>query len=180
MSKEENAIDSLHLETISIAKTGMLIRKPATQVFEAVICPSITTKVWFTRSSGRLEPGKQVRWEWEMYGVSTQVTLRVLQTLDAASHLEPRRPSGGVFSAMLQLPSKALHSPFGAIYGGVADTPSSRAGGRFGPGKACSCSRVYVALFGDFRKALIPLAPKQTQSRNPLPWLDFRDLESRE
>lgn len=51
-----------------IAKAQMLIRKPAAQVFEALIDPAITCKFWFTHGSGRLEVGKQVRWAWAMYG----------------------------------------------------------------------------------------------------------------
>jgi uncharacterized protein YndB with AHSA1/START domain len=44
----------------------MLIRKPVAEVFEAFVNPDITMKFWFTKSSGRLEAGKQVQWEWEM------------------------------------------------------------------------------------------------------------------
>jgi uncharacterized protein YndB with AHSA1/START domain len=44
----------------------MLIRKPVAEVFEAFVNPDITTKFWFIKSSGRLEAGKQVQWEWEM------------------------------------------------------------------------------------------------------------------
>jgi len=54
----------------------MLIRKPAAVVFQAFIDPAITTNFWFTKSSGLLETGKTVTWEWEMYGVSTDVTVR--------------------------------------------------------------------------------------------------------
>lgn len=61
-----------------IAKTEMLIRRPVTDVFEAFIDPAITTKFWFTKSSGRLETGKQVRWEWEMYNASTEVNVKVI------------------------------------------------------------------------------------------------------
>ena len=62
-----------------IAKAGMLIRKPVAEVFEAVIDPAITTRFWFSRSSGRLEPGKQIRWEWETYDVAAQVRVRALE-----------------------------------------------------------------------------------------------------
>lgn len=48
----------------------MMIRKPVSVVFHAFIQPEITTKFWFTRSGGPLEKGKEVKWEWEMYGVS--------------------------------------------------------------------------------------------------------------
>lgn len=51
----------------------MLIRKPVSMVFEAFIDPSITTNFWFTKSSGKLEAGKTITWQWEMYGVSTNV-----------------------------------------------------------------------------------------------------------
>ena len=52
---------------LPITKTGMLIRKPVADVFEAFVNPDITTKFWFTKSSGKLQADKQVRWEWEMY-----------------------------------------------------------------------------------------------------------------
>jgi uncharacterized protein YndB with AHSA1/START domain len=70
---------ALELNHPPVAKTGMLIRKPVEQVFAAFIDPDITTKFWFTKSSGRLEAGKQVRWEWEMYDVATQVTVKVIE-----------------------------------------------------------------------------------------------------
>jgi hypothetical protein len=52
-------MDNLQLKQVPMAKTGMLIRKPVADVFEAFINPDITTKFWFTKSSGRLEVGKQ-------------------------------------------------------------------------------------------------------------------------
>ena len=57
----------------------MLIRKPAADVYRAFIDPEVTTKFWFTKSSGRLEAGKQVKWEWEMYGAATNVTVKELE-----------------------------------------------------------------------------------------------------
>lgn len=54
----------------------MLIRKPVSQVFQAFIDPTITTNFWFTKSSGKLEIGKTVKWEWEMYGVSSDVRVK--------------------------------------------------------------------------------------------------------
>ena len=64
---------------VSIAKVEMLIRKPVEEVFEAFIDPAITTKFWFTKSSGKLEIGKRVRWDWEMYGVSTDLDVKVIE-----------------------------------------------------------------------------------------------------
>ncbi|WP_312991937.1 SRPBCC family protein [Chryseobacterium flavum] len=51
----------------------MLIRKPVEDVFEAFINPEVTTNFWFTKSTGKLEEGKIVTWEWEMYGVKSEV-----------------------------------------------------------------------------------------------------------
>ena len=51
----------------------MLIRKPVTEVFEAFVNPEITTHFWFTKSSGRLQPGKTILWEWEMYQVKDEI-----------------------------------------------------------------------------------------------------------
>ena len=59
----------------------MLIRKPVADVFEAFIDPTITTKFWFTKSSGRLQTGKQLQWDWEMYGISIPVTVKSLEPL---------------------------------------------------------------------------------------------------
>ena len=50
-----------------VAKSEMLVRRPVAEVFEAFVNPEITTKFWFTHSSGKLEAGKQVKWNWEMY-----------------------------------------------------------------------------------------------------------------
>lgn len=61
------------------AKAEMLIRKPVADVFEAFVNPEITTRFWFTRSSGRLEAGKQVEWVWEMFDVSTQVNVKAIE-----------------------------------------------------------------------------------------------------
>lgn len=61
------------------SKAAMLIRKPASQVFEAFINPEITTKFWFTKSSGKLETGKLVQWDWEMYGISEQVMAKSIE-----------------------------------------------------------------------------------------------------
>ena len=70
---------NLQLTQVPIATTGMLIRKPVGEVFEAIVNPDITTKFWFTRSSGRLDPGRQVQWDWEMYDVSVQVTAKTIE-----------------------------------------------------------------------------------------------------
>jgi uncharacterized protein YndB with AHSA1/START domain len=62
-----------------IAKAEMLIRKPVAEVFEAFVNPAITSKFWFTKGSGRLEAGKQVRWDWEMYHFSVPVNVKAVE-----------------------------------------------------------------------------------------------------
>ena len=63
---------------IPTAETGMLIRKPVEETFAAFVDPAITTKFWFTRSSGGLEKGKDVEWTWEMYNFTSFVSVKDL------------------------------------------------------------------------------------------------------
>jgi uncharacterized protein YndB with AHSA1/START domain len=72
-------MDNLQLTQVPVTKTGMLIRRAVADVFEAFVNPDITTKFWFTRSSGRLEAGRQVQWDWEMYGISITVTAKAIE-----------------------------------------------------------------------------------------------------
>jgi uncharacterized protein YndB with AHSA1/START domain len=65
-------------DDVIAAEAGMLIRRPVAEVFRAVVDPEVTTKFWFTRSSGKLEPGKRVRWEWEMYDQSADVDVDLI------------------------------------------------------------------------------------------------------
>ena len=62
-----------------VAKAQMLIRRPAPEVFEAFVDPAITSRFWFSKSSGRLAAGQKVRWDWEMYGASTTVDVRAIE-----------------------------------------------------------------------------------------------------
>jgi uncharacterized protein YndB with AHSA1/START domain len=62
-----------------IAAAQMLTRRPISVVFEAFVDPAVTSRFWFSRSSGRLEVGKQVRWDWDMYGVGTTVDVKALE-----------------------------------------------------------------------------------------------------
>lgn len=62
-----------------VAKTGMLIRRPAEQVFEAIVDPAITSQFWFSQGSGRLEQGRTVRWTWESHDVTGDVAAKVVE-----------------------------------------------------------------------------------------------------
>jgi len=74
-------MDHLTLTKAPIMKTGMLIRKPVAQVFEAFVNPDLTTRFWFTKSSGKLEPGKQVQWRGSP--CSSQASRRIWSTRSA-------------------------------------------------------------------------------------------------
>ena len=63
-----------------VATAQMMIRKPIEIVFESLIEPAITTRFWFSKSSGRLTVGKRIRWDWEMYGLHTEVEVKALET----------------------------------------------------------------------------------------------------
>lgn len=69
-------LEALALTKPPVVTTDMLIRRPAVEVYEAFADPAVTTKFWFTKSSGRLEPGARVRWDWEMFDLHTFVTVK--------------------------------------------------------------------------------------------------------
>jgi len=56
------------------AISGMLIRKPVAEVFEALVNPGITSMFWFSKGSGRLDAGRPVEWTWEKYQVTATIT----------------------------------------------------------------------------------------------------------
>ena len=62
-----------------VAKSEMLIRRPVAEVFEAFIDPAITSRFWFTKGSGRLEVGKEVQWDWEMYNFYVPVKVKEVE-----------------------------------------------------------------------------------------------------
>lgn len=67
------------MESKIFVQAQMLIRKPIQEVFKAFINPEITTNFWFTKSTGKLEEGKTIIWEWEMYNAKSEV--KVLQII---------------------------------------------------------------------------------------------------
>ncbi len=67
------------IQSAPVMQTQMLIRRPVSEVFNALVDPNVTSRFWFTRSSGRMEQGTQILWEWEMYGASAQVKVKAVQ-----------------------------------------------------------------------------------------------------
>lgn len=72
-------MSELNLTNRPIVKVEMLIRKPTSVVFESFINPEITTKFWFTKSSGKLETGQRITWTWEMYNHSVPVKVKEIE-----------------------------------------------------------------------------------------------------
>lgn len=70
---------SLTLDEAPVARAELLIRRPVAEVYEAFVDPALTTRFWFSRSSGRLAPGARVSWEWETYGASAAVEVKELE-----------------------------------------------------------------------------------------------------
>jgi uncharacterized protein YndB with AHSA1/START domain len=64
-------------------------------VFGAFVDPTVTSKFWFSRSSGPLEPGTTVTWYWDQYGVSADVLVTKLET---NSRIEIEWPTPVVWS----------------------------------------------------------------------------------
>ena len=67
------------LENSPVAKATMLIRRPVEEVFDSFIDPSITTKFWFSRSTGPLKVGETITWCWDHYGVSGEVLVTAIE-----------------------------------------------------------------------------------------------------
>ncbi len=62
-----------------VANAGMLIRRPADEVYAAFVDPAVTSRFWFSSGSAPLRVGEVVRWEWEMYGAGTDVRVKGLE-----------------------------------------------------------------------------------------------------
>lgn len=58
---------------IPVVDTEILIRRPCAEVFHAFVDPEVTSRFWFTKSSGPVVAGAELTWTWEMYGVSSAV-----------------------------------------------------------------------------------------------------------
>lgn len=65
--------------TAPVASAGLLIRRPAAEVFEAFVEPAITSRFWFSEGSGRLAPDARVTWTWGMYGFTSPVVVTAFE-----------------------------------------------------------------------------------------------------
>ena len=72
----EKDVRKMTKEPLPFAKAAMLIRKPVAEVFDAFVNPEITTKIWFTKSSGKLQSGDSFSWTWEMFNHTVQILVK--------------------------------------------------------------------------------------------------------
>ena len=90
-------VDSHELTQTPSVRVGMLIRRTPDEVFRALVDPSITTRFWFTKSTGKVTEGAELTWTWEMYGVSSSISVQEVQANSRVrftwSGYNPERPT---------------------------------------------------------------------------------------
>ena len=59
--------------------TGMLIRRPVSEVFQAFTEPGVTSWFWFTHADRRLTVGSEATWTWGMYGFTSPVAVTAFE-----------------------------------------------------------------------------------------------------
>ncbi|SDN62434.1 Uncharacterized conserved protein YndB, AHSA1/START domain [Allokutzneria albata] len=57
----------------------MIVRASAEEAFRAFADPAVTTRFWYSKSSGAMVPGAELRWEWETYGASVDVHVKEVE-----------------------------------------------------------------------------------------------------
>lgn len=67
------------MKTTHTARAEMLIRKPASPVFNAFVDPNTITKFWLAATSGPLAPGANVKWDFMVPGASAEVNVTVFE-----------------------------------------------------------------------------------------------------
>ncbi|WP_409020046.1 SRPBCC domain-containing protein [Brevundimonas vesicularis] len=60
-------------------KTGMLIRRPVDEVYQAFTEPGVTTWFWFTHADRRISPGAKATWTWAMFDLSIKIEVKSME-----------------------------------------------------------------------------------------------------
>ena len=110
--------------------TQMLVRRPIEEVFNAFVDPAVTTRFWFTGSSGKLEPGATVTWAWEMYGVSAEVRVKAIEPPsriliewdEPATTVEWRFTSHGTEATLVQISNAGFQGTEEEVVGMALDS----------------------------------------------------------
>lgn len=69
----------LQLTRVPPVEAALLIRRPAAEVFRAFADPEVTTRFWFTGSTGPLTAGAKITWEWADFGITADVVVRAVE-----------------------------------------------------------------------------------------------------
>ncbi|MEV7543942.1 SRPBCC family protein [Streptomyces sp. NPDC089915] len=72
-------MQNLHLTEAPAAYACMLVRRPADEAFRAFADPALTSRFWYSASTGPMTAGAGLRWEWETYGVCIEVSVREVE-----------------------------------------------------------------------------------------------------
>jgi len=120
-------MSDLKLTKVPSVRVGLLMRTPPEQAFEALRDPAITTRFWYTKSTGPMAPGAALRWHWEMYGVYTDVVVAEVeenrriafrwntQDPDAATDVEFRFDDRGVRGTYVEITETGLRGDGDAL-----------------------------------------------------------------
>ena len=63
-----------------IVKASLQIQKPVNEVFEAIVDPDKMSKYFISKSSGRMEEGKNLIWEFPEFNVKAPVRVGKIET----------------------------------------------------------------------------------------------------
>src|SRR6266542_2963606 len=69
----------MHMTKAPGVDVGLLVRSAPGAVFGLLVDPAVTTKFWYTKSSGPMVAGAHLVWEWEMYGARVDVTVDAVE-----------------------------------------------------------------------------------------------------
>lgn len=64
---------------MAVARVEMLVHKPVTEVFRAFVDPVWLTQFWLARSSGPLELGQSVEWEFMVPGAKVTTYVKAIE-----------------------------------------------------------------------------------------------------
>ncbi|MFE3186451.1 SRPBCC domain-containing protein [Streptomyces violascens] len=73
------SMENRHLTHAPAAYACMMVRRPAAEAFRAFADPAVTTRFWYSKSSGPMVTGAELRWEWETYGASADVRVQEVE-----------------------------------------------------------------------------------------------------
>src|SRR5881394_3838235 len=77
-----------------VARAKMLVRRPATEVFNAFVQPDVITKFWLKGTTGPLGKGAQVEWQFMVSGATERVRVTAF---DEPHHIAFAWSDGGLF-----------------------------------------------------------------------------------